>query len=193
MKAVLSFILIIFGFIAYSQEYKIIQTNEYASCADYDIYKKVELPEKITEALECPPWVDIQGNYLTILSGLEIIMYNFENQEVKSLFKIYDDIDGISAPEWSKDKTKIMFVIINQNLNHGYKEFARIIVLSFDDEYKIKDKEKFDRPVNFFCGSICTSMPGEDFYFIDNQTIEYKRHNEIEENPGKKEQIKLKD
>ncbi|MBN2891757.1 MAG: hypothetical protein JXL97_07810 [Bacteroidales bacterium] len=193
MKKTFAFIILSYLLLpCFSQEYKIIQTNEYGSCADYAIYQKVDLPETIKQALECPPWVDIQGDFLTTVNENEVLMYNFNTKQLLSLFSLYDDIDGISAPAWSPEKDKIMFVIINQNMTHNYKAFARIIVLTFDENYnKIILKEKFDRPVNFSCGSICSSMPGEDFYFVDNSTIEFVRNENIEERPGVKEKIIL--
>jgi len=177
---------------SFSQEYRIIQTKEYASCADYAIYQKVALPEIIFNALECPPWVDIQDNLLTVVFGNDVLMYNFQTKIYSTLFTMFDEMDGMSAPAWSPDKKKQMFVIINQQRKHGYEAFARIIVLSFDEKYEVISKEKFDRPVNFYCASICTSTPNEDFYFIDNNTIGYKRHENIEERPAEKETIKLK-
>ena len=184
----LLFLLPLFGF---SQEYKIIQTDEYGSCADYEIYQKVEFPEQITQALECPPWVDVQGDFLTIVSQNNVLMYDLVSKQTITLFTLYDDIDGISAPAWSADKSKIMFVIINQKQTHDYKSIARIIVITLKNG-QVVYKEKFDRPVNFICGSICSSIPGGDFYFVDNKTIEYTRNYNIEERPLEKEKISLK-
>jgi hypothetical protein len=61
-------------------------------------------------------------------------------------------------------------------MKHNYTAMCRIIVLTLNEDGSVAGKQKFDRNVNFSCGSICSSFPGEDFYFIDNNTIAYREH-----------------
>lgn len=160
-------------------KYKLVEKDSYASCTTYEVRdtnnKTVLLPAKFNEVLDCPAMININDNILTFeLNGVR--QYNLDTGKEHLLFHNYDDIDGCSGPAWSEDNTKVMFVVINQQMKHNYTAMCRIIVLTLNEDGSVAGKQKFDRNVNFSCGSICSSFPGEDFYFIDNNTIAYREH-----------------
>ena len=191
-KLGLSFLLVMIGIITSAQEkYKLVPTAEYASCTDYALYQKVDLPREIANALVCANIANIHGDNLTFMRGDSVIIYNLRTKKQSLLFVNYPDIDGISGPVWSPSGDKLMFVIINQQQKHGYRSFARIIVLTIDKNNSVIRKQKFDRPVNFVCAGDCFAQPDSDFFFKDDNTIGYRRNENISDRPGQIEYIKL--
>ena len=167
-----------------------------ASCGYYQIVdaddEPIDLPEHILEALDCATTIDLTDGVLTYIDGEAVKLYRIKDKVDAKMFTLHEGMDGISNPVWSEDRTQIMLVIINQNKTHGYKEFARIISLDLDKNLQVKSKLKFDRPVNFVCGSTCNSEPYEDFKYID-KGIKFKRNTNIEERPGVYEIVLLEE
>jgi len=196
LKAILVLVLLgsIVEYIPAQSTYTLKEIPGDASCFSYDLIdtdgNPVKLPEKFKEVLDCPSLIEIHSNILTYeFEGVR--QYNIKTGVDNLLFTNYDDIDGCSGPVWSEDESKVMFVVINQQMTHNYAAMCRIIVLTLDDEGKVIEKLKFDRNVHFSCGSMCYSVPGEDFYFINNSQIAYREHTFEHENFEVKE-IKLK-
>ncbi len=158
------------------EEYTLQEISSEASCVDYMIVSSdglsVDVISEVKSALECPSIASIQGGLLVYQWDLDVKVYNIETQKTISLFTVYDDIDGVSNPAWSPDGTKLAFVIINQEMLHDYEEICRIVVLTLK-KGKVDEMQKIDRPVMFSCGSICTSIPGEDFYFSTDEILIY--------------------
>jgi tricorn protease-like protein len=179
MKKQLILLFVAFFFLEciHAQEnYSLQEVKAEASCTDYIIIssdgQKVDLIPEVSAALKCPAVASIYQNYLVYLSDLDVKLYDIEKQKTRTLFSIYEDIDGISNPAWSPDGTKMAFVIINQQLLHDYEDICRIVVLTMKNG-KVDKMQKFDRPVMFSCGGICTSVPGQDFWFENEELIIY--------------------
>ncbi len=175
-------------------KYQLVELREYASCTDFELQKDnvpVQVPERVKTGLQCPSVLDLHNNrFLTFLESNEIMQYDLLKDTLYRLFGLYADIDGISNPAWSC-RGKMLFVIINQAQTHNYKSFARLIVINVKHG-KVIEKRKFDRPVHFFCASICSAIPESDFKFINENTIAYRRHRNIEKCPGEWKKISLK-
>lgn len=171
-KKILLFIVMLSYVLSVAQsKYKLVEKDSYASCFVYKIVditgNEIDLPDKFCNVLDCPSMLDITGNILTYeYKGVR--QYNLDTKQDNLLFYNYDDIDGCSGPAWSPNGKKVMFVVINQEMKHDYKAMCRIVILSLNNEGKVVKKQKFDRNVHFFCGSICSSGPGSDFYFIND-------------------------
>lgn len=60
--------------------------------------------------------------------------------------------------------------------NLDTKEDFLLFTLYDDIDGSLLKKRKFDRPVNYECGSICTSDPGSDFMFEPSGQLIYKHH-----------------
>ena len=103
--------------------------------------------------------------------------YNIDSKKEVLLFTNYDDIDGCSGPAWSDDKSKVMFVVINQERKHSFTASCRLIVMTLNKNGEVLQKQKFDRNVFFECGGICSSNPGEDFWFVSNKKIGFRMYN----------------
>ncbi len=50
-------------------------------------------------------------------------------------------------------------------------------VLTLNKNGEVLQKHKFDRNVFFECGGICSSNPGEDFWFVSNKKIGFRMYN----------------
>ncbi|MGD9493202.1 MAG: hypothetical protein AB7V36_07585 [Bacteroidales bacterium] len=170
--------------------YALKEKDAYASCVDFiivdDSGKTVDVPAVVSRALQCPSLLSLHGDTLCYRSGNSIRMYHISSGADYQLFDVFDDVDGVSGPVWSPSHHRIGFVIINQLRSHGYKDMCRIIILDLDADFKVKYMHRYDRPVNFSCGSICSSNPGSDFRFADENNFEYIRNINIEDSPGEK-------
>ncbi|MPM63927.1 hypothetical protein SDC9_110812 [bioreactor metagenome] len=178
-------------FEAFAQNrYSLVEISAYASCADYKLTDSsgadVAVPATVSEGLQCPSLLSLSGDTLCYRAGNYIRVYHIPAAKDYNLFEVFDDIDGVSGPVWSPSRKRIAFVIINQERKHDYSDMCRILILDLDESFNVVRKYKFDRPVNFTCGSICASDPVEDFRFIDENNIEYTRNLNIEDRPGEK-------
>ncbi len=171
-------------------EYSLRIVNTEASCTNYEVVdgsgNKVVLPEEVQSSLLCPSLLNLKGDTLCFRDNNEICIYLISSKKTYSLFEVFPDIDGVSGPVWSPNGQRVAFVVINQERKHDYTDFCRIIVLELDRNATVVAKYKFDRPVSFVCGSICSSLAGTDFRFIDNNNLEYIRNENIEKRPGEK-------
>lgn len=188
-------IIILFSNFTFAQSnYKLVEKETYASCINFIIVneygKEINMPEKFNQILDCPSLIDLTDNVLTYEFNNSVYQYNVDSKKDVLLFENFKDIDGCSNPTWSKDKTKVMFVVVNQQMKHDYKAFCRIIVITLNEKGEPINKQKFDRNVNFVCGNICSSNPNDDFWFVNNYTIEYKLHKAFE-NKFPTEKIKI--
>ena len=176
--------------------YALREKDVYASCADYiivdDSGKTVDVPAAVSLALQCPSLLSLHGDTLCYRSGNSIRIYHISSGADYMLFGVFDDVDGVSGPVWSPSHRRIGFVIINQQRTHGYRDMCRILILDLDSNFRVTGKHKFDRPVNFICGSICSSDAGIDFRFIDENNFEYIRNMNIDYRPGEKGYIFVK-
>ncbi|HCB62967.1 MAG TPA: hypothetical protein DEP77_13625 [Bacteroidales bacterium] len=187
--SVLIFILLWMGSVA-QQKYELAEENVYASCVDYKLVDSsgatLTVPKSVKEGLLCPSLLSLDGDTLCYRSGNSIRIFHISSGLDYKLFDVFDDVDGVSGPVWSPSHRRIGFIIINQQRSHGYNDFCRIIILDLNSDFKVIGKHKFDRPVNFSCGSICSSDAGTDFRFLDENNFEYTRNINIDERPGEK-------
>jgi len=169
------------------QDFSLVEIETIASCSIYKISNSENHDYKLTEsmkkALECPRVASIKNNILIYEDELDIRLHNLLNGSDHKIFTMHAGMDGLSNPAWSDDMTSILFLIVNQQKKHEYKSFTRLISLSLNEDFTVIKKEKYDRPVNFVCGSICTAIPYEDFYY-EGTKIKYRRNTNIEDRPG---------
>lgn len=160
-------------------EYKLKWEDAGGSCFNYSVFQneqKLTLPSHIQKSLDCPYMVGLKANFLVFVDELKVKLYNLKSKKEFELFQLYNDIDGFSGPAWSDKSNEVLFVVINQEQKHGYSAMCRIIYVRLNKFGDIKDKRKFDRPVNFECGSICGSEPDNDFRFNSKGNIEFRKH-----------------
>lgn len=185
-----------FGKPAKEKNYKIVK---YATALPAeDIYiiidkegKPIQLPLEIEKALISPTLCDITPSnkfliYSSYQKNINIKSYNFEKGEINFLMSLYKDLDGTSGIIWDETGNKMAFVNINQE---EYPQMCKIFVLEIK-EGSLVDKQKFDAPVFFHCGASCYPEM-QHFKFINNKTIQYKRHEMIDERPGEIETITI--
>jgi hypothetical protein len=172
-----------------------VKGDDGASCIIWGIRdlknKEVSLPANIAQALQCPTIVHIRDTLLVYDDTSGVIMYNIVTGEHLFLFPIPIHCDGVSGPAWSPSLLKALFVIINQDRDEGFEAPCRILAVSFNHYGKLTGTIYYDRMLNYECGSVCGSEPGKDFYFVSDELIKYRRHEQIEDRPGEWEEIKL--
>ena len=171
----------------------IVETGSYASCFVYQLLdekgNKIKVPAIIDSALDCPSGlisVSPDCKYFVFYHDA-LKIYDFYTKKISVLFDIPENSEGFSDVCWSPDGSKFVFVNINQQL---YKGGCKIFVVILN-QGKFEKKYMIEAPVNYVCGSFCTSAEGYDFWFKNNQEISYKRNINIDDNPGKVETIDL--
>ena len=192
------------------KQYSLVQNSSYASCFVYEIHdlngNVLDLPDEIKNALDCPMILEMdqRGEFLIYEVDNTIFAYNFFRKEKIPIYSLPEDLDGVSSIAWNPSYTKFAFVMINQEL---FPETTKIVVIDWDkDKLKSKinnfelnkfdgevfPKSIFDKKIRFSCGSICTSVVGEDFWFLDNDMIKYVTYIETPyEKSTKVKQFKL--
>lgn len=158
--------------------YQLVQVDDYASCFVYEIHtqegKSVALPPPVAKVLDCPGMIDLHQQTLVYWEDREVKQYRINTKTAETLFSVNENMDGISKPAWSAKGDALAFVIIHQAMGQGFKYPTRLIVLTLQKDGAVAQKQEYDVPVGFTCGSICFSTPGEQFYFSDDKTINYQ-------------------
>ena len=169
-------------------------TRTYASCADHHVLDAegavVPLPPDAIEALVCPPTVDLHGDHLTYVHRQKVIRLDLRTYQRIELFGLFPEYEGIEGPRWSPDGRSMLFRVVDQQRRNGYTESSRLIVVTVEGG-QVTAKRKFDRFVNFVCGSTCGSIHPDDIGFRDDDTLFYRRHWAAEERPGEHDEIDL--
>lgn len=165
-------------FSSYQMPFKLIANPSGGSCFTYELQdankEKVELNEELLKAFDCPSMIDLhEGRLLTYQIKNDIFLLDLKEGVKRKLITLYEGVDGISNPAWNSAE-QLLFVVINQEKVGDYKTTTRLISIDIAEE-GLK-KRKFDRTINFSCGSICSAQPGLDFGFLDEATLWYKRH-----------------
>ena len=159
-------------------DFELVEVSSYASCSVYQVQdsadQEVALPAAVRDALDCPLVAGVHGQVLIYLQGMKMMRRDLITGEERVLFELYPDMDGVSGPIWSPDGQIAAFLIINQEKTHGYTALTRVIAVSvIEDPIR---KVKFDRPVEFECGSTCGLMSRESLRFTDDTTLRYRVH-----------------
>jgi hypothetical protein len=172
-----------------------IKGNDGASCMIMGVRdmkkKEVALPANVSEALQCPMLAAMKDTLLVYNDTASVNLYNIITGKNFKLFALPVHCDGVSGPCWSPSFRKAMFVVINQNKDESYSNICRIVVITFNNKGEVIAEEHFDRMVNYQCGSFCSSTVGEDFTFISDDRIRYKRHELMQDRQGEMEEISL--
>lgn len=103
-----------------------------------------------------------------------IFTYDIVSGESQELMSVLDTTDGVSF-EWSPDDSKLAIVVVNQ-LDESYRETygSKLFMFSFDSEGSVLKKDRYLFKIKYGCHSAgCDSSPGEDFYFVDEDTLIY--------------------
>jgi hypothetical protein len=181
MRIAVTLLFISLGMRLHAQEYRFELAAEQsgASCTAYTVVdgkgKPVTLPQRVRDFLQCPAYLSIYKGILTYTDGDTVKNCRLQTGAEQALFVMPDSVDGVSGPAWGPGADRLMFVIINQEKRHGYTESCRIIHLQLRPNGTVKQKLKYDRPVHFSCGSICTAEAGKDFMYLKNgRIIRYK-------------------
>lgn len=174
-------------------QFKLVESVGDASCSSYHVEdidsQMIELPKNVIKALDCPSLLALEGATLFFLDGNVIKRYDLERQNETVLYKTRGEMDGYSNPLWSKDKKALVFVLINQNRNYGFKESGRLVKIIFSENGNILLTSTADLPIHYVCGSMCSSEPKSDFKFTSGNKVKYRRNENIEERPGEWEQV----
>lgn len=174
--------------------FQLVETRSYASCADHHVVDAqgamVPLPPDAAEALVCPATVNLHGVHLTYVHALEVVRLDLSTSQRVELFGLFPEFEGIEGPRWSPDGRSMLFRVVDQQRRNGYTESSRLIVVTVEDG-QVTAKRKFDRFVNFVCGSTCASIHPDDFGFRDDDTLFYRRHWAASERPEEFDEIDL--
>lgn len=152
--------------------------------------KEVKLPEEVSAILECPQLFSLSpnGQLLFYRTDQELKMLDLSNMKSSKIINL-DKKDGVSDPLWSKGNSKIVFALINET---RFKYKGQFVIFNLDNGV-INSINKYDAPVDYLCGSSCLAMPGEEFWFEDNEiAIGYKVNSQLSNKPEDAGYLKIK-
>lgn len=118
--------------------------------------------------------VDHAGMGWVYMKENTIFTYDVVSGESQELMSVLDTTDGVSF-EWSPEDSKLAIVVVNQ-LDESYRETygSKLFMFSFDLEGSVIQKDRYLFKIKYGCHSAgCDSIAGEDFYFVDEDTLIY--------------------
>lgn len=145
-------------------------------CEEHKVYrdgKPMTLPDDLASSMQCPVTISLNRGRLVLLKGNDILLYRLKDGKRVRLFGVWPDINGLSAPLWSPDGRGVALVSVINNGPHAYKTDTRIIALRLNSRDKVVKKEKFDVPIHYGCGAICTTAKN-DVRYASNRKIVYR-------------------
>ena len=161
----------------------IVEVPGEASCFDYRVERGgaiVAQPKAVATALACPivpPTLTRKKDAIVLLSGEELMHWT-PGSEPKRLVKFDPGVEGVSAPTWSPDGTRLAVVVKGT----GYPQSTRLFVLTVSTAGDVTDKVKQDVAVFAPCGSVCTPEAVE---WKDDKTVVVTTPGEAEPGPPK--------
>jgi hypothetical protein len=172
---------------------KLVEIGNYGSCKVFELHngygEKIKVPEEVEAVFDCPSVLVLSPDYSYLIfnEDQDLKTFSFYDNEVHTLVNFKPGSEGVSGIEWSPNKEKIMFVEVNQRKHDSLTQLF-IIDMSMG---AATQRKVLDLPVNFVCGSICSSDAGSDFKFKNNQTAIFKRHWAKEYKPEEEQAIPL--
>jgi hypothetical protein len=158
-----------------------------ASCFFYAVYDEtgaqIALPDTVkTSALECPavlPSLNPAGDFLLYydLDTDTFRQYIFETQQNNALFSVEnpDTFDGAAPWIWDAAGQLTATVLIDWETHPLVTKF---LVLDFTNPQKITS-ELVSAKINLVCGGNCGSVPNEDYWWVDADTLGYQTYVEV--------------
>lgn len=144
---------------------------------------KLALPYEVQRALNSPQMISfIGGKYLYFNDADTVFEYDVINRTKREILRVSGDPEYLFGPAWSTDSSQFLTLAVNLNNNDNALYENSLYLIRTDGSLPPK---KLQCSVNFWPDETCHSTPGEDFYFIDNETIAYKTNVKCSENPGK--------
>jgi hypothetical protein len=155
---------------------QIVQVGAEASCFYYELRyasgEKVMVPAEVEQAMQCPVMLSLSHNYNYLLYAVNdsVRMYDFTSGASVHVTDFHDRIIGFSNALWSPDDSRFAFV----QLENWNPHFSGGIYTAVVENGDVKNVIIYMEKIRFTCGSICTSYPGHDFWFIDNSHIGFR-------------------
>lgn len=147
------------------------------------------MPEEVEVQFDCPSVLTLAPDYsyLVFNDGNNLKSYSFYDQAIHTIVSFKPGSEGVSGIEWSPNNEKVLFVEVNQQ---KHDSLTQLFVIDMQQGAAAKRKI-MNLPVNFVCGSFCSSGAGKDFRFKNNQTIIFKRHWASEYKPEEEQSVEL--
>lgn len=104
----------------------------------------------------------------------QIFTYDIFTGESQLLMSVLDTTAGVSF-EWGPDDSRLAIVVVNQE-DESYRQTygSKLFMFTFDGEGKTLSKDRYLFKIKYGCHDAgCDSSPGEDFYFVDKDTLVY--------------------
>ncbi len=142
----------------------------------------VLLPRDVQDALFAPQILTlIHGKNLIYCRTDTLFEYYIDKRSKREMLLAMPGTGCMCGLAWSPDSTHVLVLGINiENSTIGdYNNFLYLVDITGSTPPR-----KIIKPVNFFIPNGCQSIPGQDFYFVDNETIAYKVHLEMKEEGG---------
>ncbi len=144
----------------------------------------LDLPEKVldSDATVClyntSGWHEISPDESYLLftrwEANEVVLYDysFATQALTRLMSFNTDVEGINYFRFSPSGEKVAIEVVKQDAE-DYPTRVKLFILTLENDLVVH-KQKTDVKAFYSCGDNRCSGEGEDFLFLDENTLQYR-------------------
>lgn len=144
---------------------------------------KISLPYEVQKCLFSPRFVSLcDSNFLYYSDADTVFEYDISHRSKREILIVRNGPHTLCGIAWSPDSSLALVLSITPSDAENNSCDGLLFLITADGSLPPR---KLKAPVNYFVIKECESIPGRDFYFIDDNTVVYKKHLESLTDPGK--------
>ena len=168
------------------QDYELVNKNGKFQLINNESGKVIRIPKELEKNLKDHTTVSIsgKGNYIAYFKNNKLYLADLKSNSINELMALYKDNKAVSQLKWWGGNKKLAFVNINTT---RYPDKTKLFLLTIENG-RLKKKVKYDVAVEY--KMMGDGLANANFIFL-GESIQYKRHELIDERPGEIETITI--